>query len=98
MNQRGIPIEITSDNGSNFIGANRVLKELIAQLDQGKIERETSIRGIKWIFKHPLAPHFGGIHESLVKSAKKAIYAVLQEADISDEELLTAFLGAELNT
>ena len=30
----------------------------------------------------------------MIKSAKKAIFAILQNADINDE-LLTAFIGAE---
>jgi hypothetical protein len=94
-NRRGVPVEMTSDNGTNFIGANRELMELVTQLDQEKITRETVIHGIKWTFNPPLGPHFGGIHESLVKSAKRAIYAILQKADITDEELLTAFTGAE---
>ena len=37
----------------------------------------------------------GGAHEALVKSAKRAIYAVLSNADITDEELVTAIAGAE---
>lgn len=43
----------------------------------------------------PCAPHFGGVHESMVKSAKRAIYTVLGNADINDEELHTAVVGAE---
>ena len=31
----------------------------------------------------------------MIKSAKKAIYAVLQDADINDEELHTTFVGVE---
>jgi len=32
----------------------------------------------------------------MIKAAKRAISAILQNADINDEELLTAFTGAEL--
>lgn len=42
-----------------------------------------------------MAPPFGGIHESMIKSAKRAIYAILENADINDEELLSAIVGAE---
>ena len=42
-----------------------------------------------------LAPHFGGVHETMIKSAKKAIKAILGKADINDEELTTAMIGAE---
>ena len=33
-NRRGWPDELTSDNGRNFVGANRELKELVNQLNQ----------------------------------------------------------------
>ena len=31
----------------------------------------------------------------MIKSAKRAIYAILNEADVNDEELQTVFTGAE---
>lgn len=68
---------------------------LLKQLDKDKIVDSTANQGIKWKFNPSLAPHFGGIHESSIKSAKRAIYAILQSADITDEELLSAFVGAE---
>ncbi|CAG2252551.1 unnamed protein product [Mytilus edulis] len=95
VNRRGLPKEMISDNGTNFVGANRELKELVALLDKDKIHNSISNQGIKWHFNPPLAPHFGGIHETMIKSAKRAIYAILGNADINDEELLTAFTGAE---
>ncbi|CAC5374179.1 unnamed protein product [Mytilus coruscus] len=95
VNRRGLPKEIISDNGTNYVGANRELKELVALLDNDKIQNSISNQGTKWHFNPPLAPHFGGIHETMIKSEKKAIYAILGNADINDEELLTAFTGAE---
>jgi len=43
----------------------------------------------------PSAPHFRGLYETMIKAAKKAISAIFQNADINDEELLTAFMGVE---
>ena len=51
--------------------------------------------GIEWKFNPPSAPYFGGVFEALIKSAKKAIQAILGNADITDEELHTAICGAE---
>ncbi|CAG2208619.1 unnamed protein product [Mytilus edulis] len=95
VNRRGLPKGIISDNGTNFVGANRELKELVALLDKDKIHNSISNQGIKWHFNQPFAPHFDGIHETMIKSAKRAIYVILGNADINDEELLTAFTGAE---
>ena len=50
---------------------------------------------IKWTFNPPYAPHFGGVFEVMIKAAKKAIVAILGNSDVNDEELMTAFTGAE---
>lgn len=95
VSRRGLPKVMLSDNGTNFVGAVRELRELYRQLDKDKISAKSANQGIQWYFNPPLAPHFGGIHESMVKSAKRAIYRVMGNADVNDEELLTAFVGVE---
>jgi hypothetical protein len=50
---------------------------------------------MEWKFNPPSAPHFGGVFEAMIKSAKKAIKAILGNADITDEELHTAICDAE---
>ena len=91
----GCPEEILSDPGTNFIGAARELQELVDQLDQREIQQKTVDQGMKWAYNPPLAPHFGVVHEIMIKAAKKAIYAILSNADVTDEELMTAFIVAE---
>ena len=95
VNRRGLPEEIYSDNATNFKAADKELKALLLQLDEDKIKESTSNKGIVWHFTPPLAPHFGGVHESMIKSAQKALNAILGNADITDEELMTALTGAE---
>ena len=48
-----------------------------------------------WSFNPPWAPHFGRVHETMIKSAKRATYAILGTADVTNEELMTAFTGKE---
>ena len=93
--RRGLPDEVISDNGRNFIGADKESKELVKQLDVRKLQVSTANLAVKWHFNPPYAPHFGGIHETMIKAAKRAVYAILSNADITDEELLSAFVGAE---
>ncbi|XP_028413247.1 uncharacterized protein LOC114536094 [Dendronephthya gigantea] len=89
--RRGIPSEIISDNGTNFVGAVSELKELANKLDKEKIQRFTAHKNVKWVFNPPAAPHFGGVFESMVKTAKRALYAVLGNSDVTDEELIDRF-------
>ena len=94
--RRGVPRkEVVSDCGTNFVGAVNELKELCNQLDKEKIQHATADKGVKWLFNPPAGPHFGGAHEIMVKSAKRAIYGVLGNNDVADEELITIFSGAE---
>ena len=94
--RRGTPTYVLTDNGTNFVGAEREMRELIEALDHDKIIQGTSKHHpIDWKFNPPSAPHFGGVFEAMIKSAKKAIKAILGDADNTDEELHTAICGAE---
>ena len=100
VSRRGKPSEITSDNGKNFVGATKELKCLVGSIDSGKVQKELSKYYIRWQFTPPGAPHFNGACEAMIKCAKRALKMTLKRADLTDEELQTAFCRAEalLNT
>ena len=93
--RRGWPKTMVSDNGSNFVAADREIRELVAELDQEQIRRTTANKGVEWYWNPPAASHFGGVFESMIKAAKWAISAILQDADVTDEELQSCFTGVE---
>ena len=94
--RRGTPRYVLTDNGTNFDGDEREIHELVHALDRNKIIEDTPVHHpIKWKFNPPSAPHFGGVFEAMVKSAKRAMKAILGNAEITDEELLTAICGAK---
>ena len=45
--------------------------------------------------KATLLPLFGGAHEIMIKAVKRALKAIITNANVSDEELMTAITGAE---
>ena len=93
INRRGLPEEIISDNGTNFVAAEKELRKLSNEIIKNPKFVSTMIsKKIKWTFNPPYAPHFGGVFEVMIKAAKKAIVG---NSDVTDEELMTAFTGAE---
>ncbi|XP_033103464.1 uncharacterized protein LOC117106223, partial [Anneissia japonica] len=63
VGRRGMPKQVISDNGTNFVGANRELSELIKSVNKDKIQQTITDKGVSWKFIPPSARHFGGVHE-----------------------------------
>lgn len=91
--RRGLPSDIFSDNGTNFVGSSRRLNEVGRFLRNPRV-RETLItqassQGIQWHFIPPSAPHFGGLWEAAIKSTKCHLRKVLGAQILSFEEFAT---------
>ena len=82
--RRGKPNTIISDNGTNFVGAEREFAEYVAAWNKERIEEHLVQRGKRGKFNPPAAPHFRGVWERLVRSCKKAMYAVLGNRSVSE--------------
>ena len=95
----GKPSLIWSDNGRNFIGANRELGELMkflqSQKNQGAISNFCSSQGIHWDFIPQHAPHFGGLWEAAVKSFKNHLRRVAWNLKLTFEEMCTVLTQIE---
>ena len=51
-NRGGLPEEMLSDNGTNFVGAERELRELVEQLDRDKIEKSAANKSSSGVSTH----------------------------------------------
>ncbi|KAL7725111.1 hypothetical protein ACLKA6_018820 [Drosophila palustris] len=82
---------IRSDNGTNFLGAANVLKELRTAYEQQKhrVQEYASERGVGWSFIPPRAPHFRGLWEAAVKNAKHRLAQGVGNARLIMDELST---------
>ncbi|XP_021964112.2 uncharacterized protein LOC110859463 [Folsomia candida] len=102
--RRGKPADIYSDNGTNFVGAEKQLKEFIklskSNEHNQKVFNTLSEEGITWHFNPPAAPHFGGLWESGVKSTKFHLKRIMGLQRLTFEELstLTCQIEAVLNS
>ena len=94
VKRRGVPQFVISDNGTNFAGAEREMKEAADNLNSSRIASSMGCKGVKRSFNPPSSPHHG-VFEAMVKCAKRALVGVLSGAGCTDEELQTAFATVE---
>ncbi len=92
---RGVhPHTILSDNGGNFVAANRLLQQLWKSMP--KRELQSKAPHIQWCFNPPYASHYGGVFERLIRAAKESLCHVLpSQMSLSLEQLLTSFAVVE---
>ena len=95
LNRRGHVKEMRSDYGTNFVGAEREIREAIEQMDKKKLTNELSLRGCKWVFHSPVAPHKSGVWERLVRTVKLRLKAIVGKDLVNEEVLRTVFTEAE---
>lgn len=91
--RRGMISNIYSDNGTNFVKANKDLKELQKMFTTTEnIEKITNVlaeQGVSWHFIPPKAPNFGGLWEAAVKSFKHHFRRIVSNALLTFEEFYT---------
>ncbi|XP_070075732.1 uncharacterized protein [Drosophila takahashii] len=97
VSRRGIPEKVWCDNATNFVGADRHMREFRARLEEqgGGIATFASRRGCEFAFIPPRAPHFGGLWEAGVKSAKHLFLRTVGEDILTAEELGTLLASVE---
>lgn len=94
VSRRGKPCKILSDNGKNFVGAQRELTNFLSK-NGHTITNQISSEGIKWSFIPPYSPHFGGLWESAVKSVKHHLKRIISNVSLLFEEFATILCQIE---
>lgn len=91
--RRGNIRQLFSDNGTNFVGANRELKDAAKEIDQSQVSNYLLRNNIDWIFNPPAASHFGGVWERQIRTTRKILSSLLHDVgDRLDDESLRTFL------
>lgn len=95
--RRGNPSSISSDNATNFKGANNSLHEvhLLFQRHSNEIQEFLSVRNINWKFIPPNSPHWGGLWEAGIKGTKYHLKRILGNSTLSFECLTTVLAQIE---
>ncbi|XP_037954010.1 uncharacterized protein LOC119684129 [Teleopsis dalmanni] len=97
VGRRGLPERIHCDNATNFVEACRELKELqqTFKVQKDQLVSYAAQEGIEFVFIPPRAPHFGGLWEAAVKSAKHLLLRTAGSAMLTNEELQTLVIQVE---
>lgn len=98
VSRRGLPSDVYSDNGTNFVGAanelDRQFKQTVIENEKNASEVLTNDR-IKWHFIPPGSPHIGGIWEINVKSVKFHLRRIIGESKLTYEAMSTLLCQIE---
>jgi len=73
--RQGIPSAVYSDCGTNFVGTSKKLFDLVNY--PANHEHFSSTLVCSWHFNPPGVPHFGGLWEAAVRSAKLLLVCVV---------------------
>ncbi|XP_063545735.1 uncharacterized protein LOC134753726 [Cydia strobilella] len=90
--RRGRCLEIYSDNGTNFVGVAKELKDLFNAQKSAIIQEVAeglALNGTTWHLIPPRSPNFGGLWEAGIKSTKYHIKRVIGESTLTFEEMAT---------
>ncbi|XP_058817789.1 uncharacterized protein LOC131681097 [Topomyia yanbarensis] len=99
--RRGKVVELHSDNATAFKGASNALNRIYRMLkvdesDRNQIFDWCSDNEIRWKFIPPRAPHFGGLWEAAVKSAKTHLLKAIGNVNVAYEDMLTLLAQIEM--
>ncbi|XP_008188319.1 uncharacterized protein LOC103310776 [Acyrthosiphon pisum] len=92
--RRGLPADVYSDCGTNFVGADKQLRALI-QSPEGQTAVANFRAMCTWHFNPPSAPHFGGLWEAAVRSTKRLLVRVIGTHVFTYEEFTTVLTRIE---
>ncbi|XP_070143305.1 uncharacterized protein [Drosophila kikkawai] len=96
--RRGMVQHLYSDNGTNFIGADNLMKALFGRLQEDYeklIAPKLAAQRATWHFNPPQSPNFGGLWEANVKSVKHHLKRVIADRRLTYEELSTVLISIE---
>ena len=88
--------KIYSDQGTNFIGAENLIKQALELQKQENTKTINPLRPIEWVQNAPHAPHRGGCWERIVQITKRHLNAILGKTEVDLETFRTITTHIEL--
>lgn len=99
ISRRGICSHVFTDNATNFVGASKEIAQILNSIANPNVNNDVihwfTQNKIQWHFIPPRSPHFGGLWEASVKSAKFHMKRILGNASLTFEHLYTVLTQIE---
>ncbi|XP_046549788.1 uncharacterized protein LOC124259655 [Haliotis rubra] len=76
--RRGPVKQKLCDNGTNFVRAEKELREAVMEMDQDRVKEYLLKQHIEWTFTPPAASHMGGSWERMIGSVRKVLAPLLK--------------------
>ena len=93
--RRGYPTDVSSDNGTSFVGADREMREGVRKLNSSTLDAALLRKGVNWHFNLPAASHQGGIWERMIRTIRKILRVMTHEYIMTEEQLSTFLVETE---
>ena len=84
-----------SDNGTNFVGAQKILLEYLKEWNQKRIHDSLQCLDIAWHFNTFTASHFGGAWERFIRTVRKILNDITPCRVYDDENLCSVLTKVE---
>jgi len=89
------PLErLYCDNATNFVGSARLLQEMASNV-RSTLGTYGVHHQVKFVFIPPRSPHFGGLWEAAVKSARHLLLRAVGNALLKEDEVQTILVEVE---
>ena len=95
VSRRGAPLELYSDNGTNFVGAKSDALAAMERWNHNKIRSELLEQGTNWHFGTPECSHANGVWERMIRTVRQVLFHLAYEQSLTDETLSTFLVEAE---
>ncbi|XP_006819913.1 uncharacterized protein LOC102808185 [Saccoglossus kowalevskii] len=92
---RGNVTDIRSDNGTNIVGAERVLREELGKWNTTQIKDNLMKDGVTWKFNPPYGSYFRGVWERQIRNIMRLLQATANKQTLTDESLATLYCEVE---
>ena len=89
-NRRNVrPTDVYSDNGGNFVAADKELREGLKNLKNKQFCHSSLKQGTTWHFNPPRCSHQEGFYEAFFRLVRKLVLSIVGEATLDEYDLLT---------